>query len=86
VWENRSLLISSGLLFAGILLLFLGFWLSIRKKSLRMETVAEVATDNPPTKKINTSETLEVYCHVCGKRARPGDLYCRTCGSKLIQR
>jgi len=86
VWENRSLLISSGLLFAGILLLFLGFWLSLRKKSLRMETVAEVATDNPPTKKINTSETLEVYCHVCGKRARPGDLYCRTCGSKLIQR
>jgi hypothetical protein len=24
-----------------------------------------------------------VYCHQCGKRAWPGDLYCRTCGSQL---
>jgi len=25
----------------------------------------------------------EVYCHQCGARARPGDRFCRICGSKL---
>jgi len=24
-----------------------------------------------------------IYCHHCGKRALPGDRYCRTCGTKL---
>ena len=23
------------------------------------------------------------YCHQCGKRAQPGDLFCRSCGAKL---
>ena len=26
---------------------------------------------------------LMVYCHRCGKQATPGDVYCRTCGTKL---
>ena len=25
----------------------------------------------------------QAYCHECGTRARPGDRFCRTCGSKL---
>ncbi len=25
----------------------------------------------------------QAYCHECGARARPGDRFCRTCGSKL---
>ena len=25
----------------------------------------------------------EVYCHQCGKRAAPGDRFCRACGTKL---
>jgi len=24
-----------------------------------------------------------VYCHQCGKRASPGDVFCRTCGTKM---
>ena len=24
-----------------------------------------------------------VYCHQCGKRATPGDVFCRTCGTRL---
>jgi uncharacterized OB-fold protein len=24
-----------------------------------------------------------VYCHQCGKRAGPGDRFCRACGAKL---
>jgi ribosomal protein L40E len=34
-----------------------------------------------------TSEEAEIlqhiYCHRCGKRATPGDRFCRTCGTKL---
>jgi hypothetical protein len=29
------------------------------------------------------NETVEVYCHQCGKRAQPGDVFCRTCGMRL---
>lgn len=25
----------------------------------------------------------EIYCHQCGKRAQPGDRFCRTCGTRL---
>lgn len=28
-------------------------------------------------------ENGEVYCHQCGKRAQPGDRFCRTCGTRL---
>ena len=29
------------------------------------------------------SETSEVYCNQCGKRAQTGDVFCRTCGARL---
>ncbi len=29
------------------------------------------------------AENAVVYCHQCGRRAAPGDLYCRTCGTRL---
>ena len=25
----------------------------------------------------------DIYCHQCGKRAQPGDRFCRTCGTRL---
>ncbi len=25
----------------------------------------------------------QIYCHQCGKRASPGDLFCRSCGTRL---
>jgi len=28
---------------------------------------------------------LQIYCHECGKRAQPGDTFCRTCGTRLRQ-
>jgi hypothetical protein len=30
-----------------------------------------------------TSDTGVVYCYQCGKRAQPGDGFCRTCGMRL---
>ena len=29
------------------------------------------------------SEEEFIYCHQCGKRAQPGDVFCRTCGTRL---
>jgi hypothetical protein len=29
------------------------------------------------------SEDEFIYCHQCGKRAHPGDVFCRTCGTRL---
>jgi hypothetical protein len=28
-------------------------------------------------------DSEDVYCHQCGKRAQPGDRFCRTCGTRL---
>jgi hypothetical protein len=38
-----------------------------------------------PAREKDESEeiTEEIYCHQCGKRAAPGDAFCRTCGTKL---
>ncbi len=30
-------------------------------------------------------ESEPIYCSECGKRARPGDIFCRTCGARLEQ-
>ena len=32
---------------------------------------------------IAQSESSEIYCHQCGKRAGANDIYCRVCGTKL---
>jgi hypothetical protein len=29
------------------------------------------------------SDSGDVYCHQCGKRAQPADRFCRTCGTRL---
>lgn len=29
------------------------------------------------------ADSEQVYCHQCGKRAQPGDRFCRTCGTRL---
>jgi hypothetical protein len=34
-------------------------------------------------KRSTESEGELIYCHQCGKRAYPGDVFCRTCGTRL---
>lgn len=36
-----------------------------------------------PAPTSDASEQGRVYCHQCGKRASPGDRFCRTCGTEL---
>jgi hypothetical protein len=36
-----------------------------------------------PSTTESQSEDRSIYCHQCGKRASPGDRFCRSCGVKL---
>lgn len=36
-----------------------------------------------PKEEGTSQEAGIIYCHQCGKRASPGDSFCRSCGSKL---
>ncbi len=42
---------------------------------------------SPRRRRGHPAETSEsqVYCHQCGQRARPGDRFCRVCGTRLRQ-
>ena len=86
VFENRPLMVAGSLTVFGAVLLLVVSLLVLQKRNLIVPSESD-PKENPQKKRtVNTSEVLEVYCHVCGKRARPGDQYCRTCGSKLILR
>lgn len=65
----------------GVLLIFGGgfwFWQSGRERQNapgRRRHAAEKAAE--------TGAGQAIYCHQCGKRASPGDVFCRTCGTRL---
>jgi hypothetical protein len=86
IWENTTLTTAAVLILISFALIVLVALLALQKRDLK-DPDANPPRENMQKKRtVNASEVREVYCHVCGKRARPGDLYCRTCGSKLIQR
>lgn len=61
----------------GILLILGGgiyFWQSSKSKPTPHKHHHARAEDNAKE---------QVYCHQCGKRAQPGDRFCRTCGTRL---
>jgi len=37
----------------------------------------------PQTEVDDWEEDVNIYCHRCGKRASPGDRFCRSCGTEL---
>jgi hypothetical protein len=37
----------------------------------------------PAGESLTTGSTQAIYCHQCGKRASPGDRFCRACGTRL---
>ncbi len=52
----------------------------------RKEMKPEPRRRHKPTSERTAIEAIEeggIYCHQCGKRASPGDRYCRTCGTQL---
>lgn len=73
----------------GFTLLFGGafwYWRSGTKKTgFLLSNPEKPGTDSGPP--ANPAQDIQyVYCHACGKRASPGDHFCRTCGTALRMR
>jgi hypothetical protein len=47
----------------------------------RGSQVSTAVKRNTPNRKEGEDEFI--YCSQCGKRAQPGDVFCRTCGMRL---
>ncbi len=85
-WQSQLIAVLPwGLGFLGIILIAGGglwYWQSGRRKE---------ASTKPRRRRRSepASETISagghVYCHQCGKRAAPGDRFCRVCGTRLRQ-
>lgn len=72
----------------GVMLIAGGLiWSIIINRRPAQETIARrrrrAASHSDPTVVAETGDSLAIYCHQCGKRANPGDRFCRACGSRL---
>jgi hypothetical protein len=82
LWQNKSIIVS-GLLLLAALMVFNTLVVVVRGvRGYREDT----GNKNPAKGRdlAAARDAREVYCAHCGKRARAGDVFCRTCGSKLI--
>jgi hypothetical protein len=66
----------------GVLLLAGGGWWYWHSRQEKGSTHPHRRRGSAP-QKIETSPQEGVYCHQCGKRALPGDRFCRWCGTRL---
>lgn len=58
------------------------YWRSGREPSQPKQRTRRKASAGPEAAP-PVHEGGYIYCHQCGKRAAPGDRYCRTCGTQL---
>ncbi|MEW6093108.1 MAG: zinc ribbon domain-containing protein [Chloroflexota bacterium] len=69
------------LLILGMFVLFSFFgrsgWRRAKTRRQRKERHA------PRASKAEEGESAQVHCHECGRRAQPGDQFCRSCGTRL---
>lgn len=72
-------ILGAGLIIGGII----WFWQSGKQRPARqIRRRHSKASTNEPGQSLSTSEE-GVYCSQCGKRASPGDLFCRSCGTQI---
>jgi hypothetical protein len=83
IWGNQSLMVTTSLLL-GALLLFALLLIVFRVPDANHEKRIRPETTRLKAQAANKEEK-EIYCYQCGKRARPGDAYCRVCGSRLVE-
>ena len=75
-------LLGAGLIIGGIV----WFWQTGRQQSVhRTRRQRSKAVTHEPETNTGTSESA-IYCSQCGKRAMPGDQFCRSCGSPIRAR
>jgi hypothetical protein len=69
----------------GLLLIVGGgfwYWQSGHKTSAA-KNVRRFRSRSPAKKEAGEGQDENIYCHQCGKRAAPGDRFCRVCGTQL---
>jgi hypothetical protein len=62
------------------------FWRSGRQQTSRKIRHRRVSKDQPAAQADQKIDEDAVYCSKCGKRAAPGDQFCRSCGSPIRRR
>ncbi len=70
-----------GLIVLGLLVLF-GFLKGQPASRLKQGRRSQTFSSRRSLQVVSEEETM-IYCHTCGHRARPGDQFCRTCGTRL---
>lgn len=87
-WRNQLMsFLPWGLAVLGIVLIVGGglwYWQSGKQKEERPQPRRRRrGSADAPEMMSASSPGGEVYCHQCGRRASPGDRFCRACGTKL---
>jgi hypothetical protein len=85
IWQKKSLMIASGLLFGGVILLNVLFAFIWKPKVGLINSPAKKGRKVSQKSQKQSDGDSEIYCYHCGKRARSGDIFCRTCGSRLME-
>jgi len=79
ITQNKGLVVLGILIFAWLVLFIAATFLSSGRSFDALKLKRRSAERN----EAKVEEASQVYCYQCGKRARPGDVYCRVCGAKL---
>jgi hypothetical protein len=72
-------ILGAGLIVGGIV----WFWQSGRQRPAPQITRRRLIPASHETETLSESAEDTVYCSQCGKRALPGDQFCRSCGSSI---
>jgi hypothetical protein len=73
-------ILGAGLIIGGIF----WYWQTGRQRPARQARRRRTRIASPlATEGSSGSEEVDIYCSQCGKRASPGDQFCRSCGSPL---
>lgn len=67
----------------GVLLIGIGTIWYIRTGRQPLPTQTRRHKPTSEARSATAEDTQAVFCHQCGKRAAPGDVFCRICGTKL---
>ncbi|NJD58824.1 MAG: hypothetical protein C3F13_06110 [Anaerolineales bacterium] len=75
-------ILGAGLIVGGIV----WFWRSGKQKPARKIRRRRSSVDQSAAQTDQKADEESIYCSQCGKRAAPGDQFCRSCGSAIRRR
>jgi hypothetical protein len=75
-------ILGAGLIIGGIV----WYWQSGKQRPVRQTRRQRTRAASRGAEVTAVSDEAEVYCSQCGKRAAPGDQFCRSCGTTIRSR